>query len=246
MNTYTIDRPIILAGDIHGQPRFLCSKLAEYDIKDSAIVLLGDIGLGFYDNHGGCCKFLNKEGQAHNNIFYLLRGNHDNPSSYNDTNKRIIEEKYPNVKVLQDFDVVVTKDGRRGIVVAGGISIDRQYRVVGKSYWRNELIDYSFVPEEQYDFVLAHSGPTPPSCDPSNPFFAKMVASDTGLVKILEEEQEYITKFIEKTKPAHWYNGHYHWRNSESFEFLGTIVHVFGEASDETDAMGRSYMAELR
>lgn len=231
---HVIETDAYVAGDIHGQPRFLQECIFREDVHDCAFIVLGDIGLGFDNNHKGCCKFLEKLGTETNITFYLFRGNHDNPESYKGKNKEETEAAFPHVVIMEDFDEIVLKDGREGIVVAGGISIDRVYRVEGRSYWRDELVNYAFIPERTYDFVVAHSGPTPPFLDPKNPLFTRMLTLDPDLVKVIKLEQDYFDMFIDKAKPKHWYNGHYHWRGAGVFEYRGTTVEVFGEATNET------------
>lgn len=243
---YKFDTDVYAVGDIHGQPGFLKEQVIGRNITNSSFILLGDIGLGFHDNHFGCCRYLNKIGLETNNHFYLFRGNHDNPESYKGDNKKRIEDAFDHVHIMNDFDEVELSSGHVGIIVGGGISIDRQYRIVDKSYWRDETIDYSFTPDRTYDFVLAHSGPTPPKLDPENTFFKNMVSSDTALVDIIKKEQDYIDKFIDSTKPLYWINGHYHIHGSGTFDYKDTKVVVLAEVEELSDELDCDYIVRLK
>lgn len=208
---HNIGTEIYCVGDIHGQPRAVLNSVTRLGIRDCALVFLGDIGLGFHDNHAGCCKFIETEiCVPHNITAYLLRGNHDNPESFN-LHKNELEESFPHVKILQDHDTVTTRTGLRGLVVPGSISIDRIYRIPGLSYWTDELMDYSFIPGEHYDFVLAHGGPTPPVLNHhTGGLFDDMCRKDPGVKPDTDREQNYVGEVIKAATPSMWINGHYH------------------------------------
>lgn len=221
--TYHIDNDLYCVGDIHGQPQGIEYLIESYRLKDSSFILLGDVGMGFADNHRGPAKRLQKIAEDCNGTFYLFRGNHDNPASFTE-HKQEIEESYSRVKVLQDFDEIITKDGERCLVIGGSVSIDRQYRVEGKNWWRGELIDYANVPTGHYDIVFSHTGPTPPMLRGGSPFFDSMIASDPYVKAAVEEENRQVERIVEAIKPKAWYNGHFHVH--EFFEHGTTRVYA--------------------
>lgn len=232
--TYNFDtEKFYLIGDIHGQPKEIAHKISLYDIRDSIFVLLGDVGLGFYDNHLGPIPYLNRIGKDRNNTFYLFRGNHDNPDSYQGINKNKVLEKYQFVKILNDGDEILLSTGERGLVLPGGISVDRMYaykgkpRPEGKSYWKNEHMDYTLiekVKDEKYDFILAHTGPVPPIIDKPNIIKTINEKYDPNLLEDIKIEKDYIDKVISIIKPKYWINGHYH--VTSSFHYNDVIVYA--------------------
>lgn len=100
-------------GDVHG-------RLLEYNeiVKNlPCSIQLGDMGIGFskYDPFPVY------------NQHRWIRGNHDNPEAC---------KKYSNY--LGDFGYLELEDI---FFVSGGYSIDRMYRVEGKSWWSDEELD---------------------------------------------------------------------------------------------------------
>lgn len=247
---------IFAAGDIHGQPQGLIGNIADCDIRDAAIVILGDIGLGFSGNMKGPIPYLHRMGKDRNNHFYLIRGNHDNPEAWTSYDKKIYSEKYPNVHLVQDFEELQLANEKLALAVPGAISIDRKWAVgklvtekdgsqvwkrfprpVGKSYWTNEHIPYDLINdvEDKYDLVLAHTGPTPPSLRVSNSIDYITNTYDSELKQDLEKERAAVDMIISKSGCKKWINGHYHIDNNctyamndTKFEYNGITVENVG------------------
>lgn len=231
-------RNIFVVGDIHGHPRPVTDRIEQMNLSDSIFIILGDIGLGFYNDHTGPIKFLNKEGVKRNNMFYLIRGNHDNPDSFSDERIAEVEKKYTNVRLLRDFEEIeLTFNNKKGLVVPGAISIDRCIRIEGSSYWSNETIRYDMIDslkDKKYDFVLAHSGPEPLYIKVDDTVERIAQRSDHFLLDDIAKERKAIDEIIDFVKPEFWINGHYH--HYASFEHKGTKVHVLAECGgDETE-----------
>lgn len=228
---------IFVAGDIHGYPRPLCAKIEELGLTDSIFFILGDIGLGFSNDHIGASKFLNAEGLKHNNMFYLIRGNHDNPASFTGEIKEMIENKFSNVRLLNDFEEIELEfNGKKGLVVPGAVSIDRTIRVKDQSWWVNEEIDYKRIPElfeKHYDFVLAHSGPEPLYIRVDDTVEHIAERQDPTLLMDLKAERTAIDKIIDIVKPQFWINGHYH--KFASFQHKDVNVYTIAECSGDED-----------
>lgn len=222
-----------LAGDIHGDARGMATKLKNANVRDAAIILLGDIGLGFSGNHAGPVPYLNRIGKDRNNHFYIIRGNHDCPESWTDEIIAQVKERYENsdlrrienVHWVRDFDELLIC-GKSFLAVGGAISIDRMFAVTkvihgayvhsprpeGKCYWKNEHIDYDRIDsiDKSYFGVLAHTGPTPPSLSRSTLIKQIEEKYDKELPGDVEKEREGIDKIIEKSNIKLWCNGHYH------------------------------------
>lgn len=234
---YNLGQSLFFVGDIHGQPTAIGNTILDNDFQNSDFVILGDVGLGFYGNHLGPLKALERIAAKGNNRFYIFRGNHDNPESFSEERKALAEKKFGHITFLRDFDTVTLAGGKKGLVVPGALSVDRntcRYTVVdgkavpvprerGKQYWSDELMDYDKMAAvtEHYDFVLAHGGPTPPSL-PDTGFIARMEQNDPLLREDMEKEQLAVHSLIERVKPDFWINGHYH--HSEVFNVGTTTV----------------------
>lgn len=229
------NRNIYVVGDIHGYPRPFISDIEKLDLRDSIFFLLGDIGIGFNDDHTGPAKFLNAEGLKRNNFFYLIRGNHDNPKSYTGEIKAKNELKYSNVRYLEDFDEIEFEfNGKKGLVVPGAVSIDRSIRIPDKSWWENETIAYDRILElegKSYDFVLAHTGPEPLYIKIDDTVERIARRQDPLLLDDLKKEHNSIDKIIEIVKPDYWFNGHFH--RYDNFYHNGVNVYTIAEYSGD-------------
>lgn len=248
---------IFAAGDIHGLPVGLAEELHRCGIRNAAIIICGDVGLGFSGNHKGPIKYLNKVGADRGNHFYIFRGNHDNPSSWADELVSEHEKQFPYVHYLRDFDEVKFANNKLALTVPGAISIDRKWAVgkvirdmetgedeykrfprpEGKSYWADEHIRYDLIDsiDKKYDIVIAHTGPTPPSLRSNNDLEYIFRNYDAQLKDDLEEERKAVDKIIDKSGCDKWINGHFHIEtkmvyamNDAKFEYNGITVENVG------------------
>jgi len=117
---------MLIIGDVHG-------KIYEYlkiieDPKCHGSIQIGDMGIGFF-------RSIPNFQIAHR----WFRGNHDNPK---------LARKHSNY--LNDWGNIRFKDHDNNIFyVAGGRSIDKQYRIQGKTWWHDEELNND-------QFMLAH------------------------------------------------------------------------------------------
>lgn len=211
-----------LAGDIHGEPEPLFSMLEQYKLNnDCDIILLGDIGLGFYeyDKHSQQYKkiddkimlnSINDWAKNNNADIWLLRGNHDDPNMFTEE----FLSNFFNLHVLKDGDIVTDKNDKKYLIVSGAISIDRYARKQGISYWDNEPIQehiYQNLDIQEIEGIFAHTGPKCYGLEINDTFIEKIKRyKDGAIVDDLEKEQKTINNIIDRFKPKYWYNGHYH------------------------------------
>jgi predicted phosphodiesterase len=146
-----MSQPIYILGDIHGNWSGLFQKIRDYEIKDSTIISVGDIGIGFIPN---AFEEKNNFFKDRNITFMGIRGNHDDPSYFG----RIA---YPNFKLLPDYHTEVL-NGQRFLFVGGAISIDRTgpERVSGESWWIDEVLNFNEDKIVECDVLVTHSMPT--------------------------------------------------------------------------------------
>lgn len=212
---------IVAVGDVHGKFGELGYRIRElYKITDSIIVLCGDIGMGFhkYNYYVDEFKKLNNIAKKNNNLIFGVRGNHDDPEYFNGT------FGFSNIFLVTDYTVLETKENKI-LFVGGGISIDRIYRTLNKSYWENEFPVYD---EEKLksvgdiDIIITHSAPSfvyPLTKDG----IKKWLMYDTNLEKDCNNERlvfDKIYDFLKKQNkpPKYWIYGHYHMSFVEKYE----------------------------
>src|ERR1035437_4686862 len=169
---------VFVLGDIHGDFSVIASWIVNNVITNSIIVQVGDFGIGFNNNQAEYLKQLDFVVGSHENILYVVRGNHDNPSCFAENNNTSVSiygrqgdldssdleyaiRNLKNIQLLPDY-TVLDINGEKWLFVGGSISIDRKHRVLGQSYWPEEIFVYdeSKISElEGIDRVVTHISP---------------------------------------------------------------------------------------
>lgn len=221
------NKPIYVLGDIHGDLQMLKLRISNDDMMQKCnIIIAGDIGLGFelLKTHISEYKRLNKFMIERDIHLYLLRGNHDDPSYFNE---HLIDSS--NIVTLEDYTVLKCENTHI-LCVGGGISIDRTHRIkryeqrliqmqhiyeglmsdaeilakVQKGYWEDEAPIYkedvlNEITESgiNINYVITHTSP--------NFAFKKdkdgidyWLTLDHKLSKDLDEERETLSKVFHK------------------------------------------------
>lgn len=220
-------------------PHHVSSKFYNYSyglgkhlgvIEDCVIIVAGDCGFGF-----------NKEEYYHqlfnkyheilelNNVFiYFVRGNHDDPSYFNEH-----KINYNNIKTVKDYSVITVND-KNILCVGGGLSIDRVWRkqqevkinkykknIKKQLYWEDEMPVYSQEMLEEInnenikiDVVVSHTSPhfVFPTKKDSLSYWAKL---DKNLYKDSETERIILSNVYDflignKHPLKKWCYGHFH------------------------------------
>lgn len=206
----TIDtEDVYTVGDIHGYPQAVVREMRRRNIRDAALILLGDCGLGMLLDK--VLPHLQQELAEHNNVMYLVRGNHDNPFRFAEGQGT----GYDRIRVLPD-STLVNIHGELGIVLGGAFSTDRHSRRLGETYWEEELLDMALAERaakalpRPVSFVLAHNAPEPPNADGS--FLGRQALNqhDRELIRMAYDEQDKVSRALELFHPARWYAGHWH------------------------------------
>lgn len=224
---------IYCIGDIHAKCE-LINRIMQKCESGSHVFLLGDIGFGF-EEKTDYKLYKSLARVAKNGItLYLIRGNHDNPSYWENEFRPTFKSKksqdpykdvYNRIIYVKDNTFIQIGD-KKLFCLGGGVSIDRCYRKLGKTYWYNEEMVFE-DPEEEIDTVLSHVGPVPPrSKENPNSILYTCLAMDQNLSKDLSKEDETIHKILSKN-PKHWLFGHYH--HSQVFNEGSTKCRVLRE-----------------
>lgn len=223
-------------GDIHGETRILEYFLDFYNLRNCTLILLGDIGIFRYRDYKHYLQF-DKFCKEREIIAYAFRGNHDNPAFFLSPEEqspiaRRFWEKFTNFKVLPDLTRVVI-NGNNGIVIGGGVSIDRccrktwlsSYRQYGNLYKSNDWWEGETVPntdgiEEKFDFILSHTGPRPVKIPPLSDNNCSFFKQDTCLKDDINAENKRLEEIQHQFKPTRWWFGHFH--INDDFEYFDT------------------------
>jgi hypothetical protein len=211
---------VLICGDIHGDFDVIPDYIKKHELSNVIVLQCGDFGIGFANKYKEIkrLEYLSKRLDCYNSKLFVLRGNHDDPSYFTSGEYNITD----NVVLLKDYQVF-NINGFNYLPIGGGISIDRTNRWKWKSgYWKDEIINYSFIVEELTDInvVLSHSAPSfvsPLLKDNINYWIAR----DENLNNDLNLERNTLTKIYENlvknNNISHWYYGHFHFSNIEYY-----------------------------
>src|SRR6056297_2566947 len=153
---------LIFGGDIHDKYYIILNFIEKYEIKNSAIIIAGDFGIGFKHplKEKSKLKKLNYKLLESNNTIFVVRGNHDDPSYFYGNNDKT------NIKFVPDY-TVLNINNQNILCVGGAVSIDRVNRESytegrGRDWWSNEIFNYDPKKIEtltNIDVVVTHSAP---------------------------------------------------------------------------------------
>ena len=216
----TVTGQVDVIGDTHGNNRSIIDWIK--NSSASTLIHVGDIGAGFRSYETELVRLgdlLDKGGKT----VLSIRGNHDDPSYFDD---RIYGGSYGGVKLVKDGTILnwynsndySSKTYPRTILLNGGaVSIDRLLRVEGQSYWSDE----GFVEVEtsgiSINHIITHTAPRAVSLMAgSNSFLKSFFDRDPFLKKDLltesQQVQTWIDNIIDKQQepPSSWFYGHFH------------------------------------
>ena len=122
---YSEAKQVVVCGDVHGAFETLVYKVCvQYSMTDTVIIVAGDCGFGFEKPNYYTTLYNRLAGRLckANNWLLFVRGNHDDPSYFN-------EEKanYERFRCVPDYSVI-NVCGRNILCVGGAVSINRKYR----------------------------------------------------------------------------------------------------------------------
>lgn len=237
---------LYFTGDIHGDVKSLLKRLDKCHIphqKDEIIVLLGDVGINYFNNH------MDQEGkvllQDSNRTYFCIHGNHERrPATIKSYHEDIwhggavyLEDKYSNLVFAQDGEVY-DLEGLQAIVLGGAYSVDKWYRLACGWYW---FVDEQ-IPKQQrkdilekvkqlnkVDLVLSHTCPF--QWQPTDLFLSQVDQSTVD-----NSMEHWLTEVEKNLNYRYWLFGHFHddrkindkvqmlFRNVIDLEFLKSEV----------------------
>jgi|APSaa5957512576_1039674.scaffolds.fasta_scaffold01836_14 hypothetical protein len=209
---------IFTTGDTHGgrgvMDRFNPMRNRGGTSKDKDfVIILGDAGFIWCNEPDGeekkTCKWLNDSPWT----TLVVDGNHDNHDRFD---KLPIEDKYGGGKVGKISDSifhlrrgeVYEVDGVRIFTFGGAMSIDKEHRIVGLSWWDREIPSYAEMDHaletlervgNKVDLVLTHTMPR------------DIIERQIGhLEKAVDPTTEFLQHLFETLTFKQWFCGHFH------------------------------------
>lgn len=222
---------MIFCGDTHGQHKTIQNQIKVKGITDNTFIHVGDFGIGFHkqthelDQLERWNNFLKER----NCMMYVIRGNHDDPSYFND--KEFHDYDQSNIKLLPDYSVFEV-EGKKILGVGGAISIDRipriaenhnqiRYGSTKRFWWSDEPFKLDVEKAEKIrdvEIVVTHSCPNfvaPVVLKNDWPYIVKQfLPNDELLEPQLRKERENIgelcTILRRNNNIQYWFYGHFH------------------------------------
>ena len=208
---------LAIVGDIHGELGSLVYNITErYHLHDTAVIIAGDVGLGF-NQPGWYDAWYSKQEdrlKKNNNTIYGIRGNHDDPRFFN--GDKVLN--YPFLKTLKDYEPLEWK-GKIILPVGGANSTDVKDRLIENSKWEKkgssrkcwwpderpiQLDNFESLPGH-IDIVISHEAPLG-----AGKTLIREPWMDLDLFERIKEDRSYLYKMLKEKVPERWYFGHYH------------------------------------
>lgn len=207
-----------MLGDTHGEWHVLNRLIAQYDIRDTYLIHVGDIGVGF--------KHPTKEKEifdaqndlfADRNIHFMgIRGNHEDPDYFEG------DVQLSNFELVPDYTYREI-NGETFLFVGGAVSIDRTIRVPHVSWWADEVFALKENLVKKVDVVVTHSAPywIGPFDKSGIDWYCQR---DPSLWEDCVKERKDIAKLLELAQPSRSYHGHFH--QTAQVDFGGCLARI--------------------
>lgn len=154
--------------------RVIHDSMPEYKPEETAVIILGDVGLLYYLNKTD--QKHKREVSAYGYTIYCVRGNHEarpgeelNMHLIQDENVGApvwVEEEFPLIRYFTAWGIY-NIDGRKTLVAGGAYSVDKHYRLMNGWQWfaDEQLTDYEraacmrSIRDQHFNLILTHTCP---------------------------------------------------------------------------------------
>lgn len=198
---------LCIVGDIHGEFRELAWTIDQKKIENTAFIVAGDFGLGFYKKgyYEKEYQHIKNKLESRKNCILGLRGNHDDPEYFNPESDLFLN--YPEFRALPDYTRLTWKK-REILVIGGATSTDKELRLKSKKkiWWENErpVKDFSKIKIKE-DIIISHEAPLN-----IGPVSIRTSDMDLETYNNILEDREFLLKVLLESKPQRYYFGHHH------------------------------------
>lgn len=231
-------RKILVLGDTHGNSSWVnrVLKRAEY-LGCDTVIQVGDFGLWEHMDRGEFLSVVSKWSKKRGIEFYWIDGNHENFDMLFDKYKS--DEQFWRIRDNLYYiprGTVWEWEGFTFAGMGGAVSIDRDQRIEGHSWWRQEqirnedigvlednLVEFRTEGNEPVDFMFTHDAPFLP---------------DTGIRNykvddISARHRRVLDYVVHAARPRHLFHGHYHYFHRTEYDLSdGWKVDVIGLGCD--------------
>lgn len=220
---------MIITGDTHGtlDLETLRNYCYNFDVRKEYIVILGDVGVCF---HGGIKDEMVREEleRIPSKWVLFIDGNHENfeilnsyeVEEWNGGKVHKISDKLIHLMRGQVFEI----EGKKIFTFGGGFSIDKEYRIEGRSWWKEEMPSKEEYEEgllnlekvgNKVDYIFTHTAPR----EICKRMVRKMYSGE-------EELQDYLQGISETVDFKKWYYGHWHFDVDIDKKYIGMYNRV--------------------
>ena len=220
---------MIITGDTHGTLDLdtLRTYCTNFDVREQYIVILGDVGVCFHNGLKdeivrNALLDLNSKG------ILFIDGNHENfdllnsyeVKEWNGGKVHFIEDNIIHLMRGQIFEI----EGKKIFTFGGGNSIDKQWRIEGRSWWKEEMPSKEEYEEgllnlekvgNKVDYIFTHTAPR----EICKRMVKKMYSGE-------EELQDYLQGISETVDFKKWYYGHWHFDVDIDKKYIGMYNRV--------------------
>ena len=226
---------VLFAGDIHGNLEH-AEWLFDYATLNDVDTIIACGDFGYWPHYPWGRTFLKRVAElAETNsiTFYFVDGNHENHD--------LLDELAKEHGTTQPIPVtdnghllwiprgcVFTLDGYKVMGYGGAYSVDWEDRQLGRTWWKQELInDYAVMelPEQEVDILVTHEAP-----------YGKRISYKDEL-PISVNQRILVSEIQNKVRPQFHVCGHHHVRETWIDEITDTEVHVLGRDTMEAESV---------
>mgnify|MGYP003624820188 CR=1 FL=1 len=209
---------IILQGDTHDMGvtwKIIYTKVP----SGSDYLHLGDIGLGFGTREiatKSCLSWLatiDELCKSLNVRAFFIRGNHDA------TYPEIWESKWSNIFLIEDHAYATFPNGKKVILLAGGLSVDRCNRTDNWDYWSGEVTK-EIETVGKCDFAFSHDCPEHFNHNTASlPIrFQWAIDKDPKLIEDCNKQRGVVTDILGRSEAKVIHYAHMHNNNVECID----------------------------
>jgi len=210
---------VYYTGDIHGQATKIQNFISRFQLtQDDTIVILGDVGLNYYDDSRD--KHLKRQLNAQGVTILSIHGNHEKRPQTLPYYAGAVwrggivykEDAYPNLLFAKDGELY-NLDGMQTIVIGGAYSVDKFYRLRHGLRWfadeqpsqdtKDHVESMLATSGWKVDTVLSHTCPAK-----YLPMEAFISCVDQSTVD--HSTENWLDTIEDRLSYEHWLCGHWH------------------------------------